>query len=137
MSFSPSNSAQTISFGGYTRLAHQTQLTGFLSYGVSSNDDPLQPFTMNSALAPNALPRATTDAEAHVLSTNLNLESHRHHRLAVRRTLPQLHLRQPHAGDEHHELRRLRFERVDDPHRRSGFIATTGPRSTRTRRGAR
>ena len=30
-----------------------------------------------------------------------------HDRLAVRRAPPQLHLRQPHAGDEHHGLRRL------------------------------
>ena len=36
---------------------------------------PLQPFTINSALAPIALPRGNADAEAHVFSTNLNLVS--------------------------------------------------------------
>ncbi len=76
MSLWPSNSAQTISFGGYTKLAHKTQVTGFFSYGLWSNDEPLQPFTINSALAPIALPRANADAEAHVFSTNLNLTSH-------------------------------------------------------------
>ena len=73
MSLWPSNSAQTISFGGYTKLAHKTQVTGFFSYGLWSNDEPLQPFTINSALPPIALPRANADAEAHVFSTNLNL----------------------------------------------------------------
>jgi len=76
MSLWPSNSAQTISFGGYTKLAHKTQVTGFFSYGVWSNDEPLQPFTINSALAPIALPRSSADAQANVLSTNLNLTSH-------------------------------------------------------------
>jgi MtrB/PioB family decaheme-associated outer membrane protein len=76
MTLWPTNSAQTISFGGYTKLAHKTQVTGFFSYGLWSNDEPLQPFTINSALAPITLPRANTDAEAHVFSTNLNLTSH-------------------------------------------------------------
>src|SRR5580765_2196408 len=76
MSLWPSNSAQTVSFGGYTKLAHKTQVTGYFSYGSWSNNEPLQPFTINSALPTIALPRATTDAEAHVFSTNLNLTSH-------------------------------------------------------------
>jgi MtrB/PioB family decaheme-associated outer membrane protein len=76
MSLWPSNSAQTISFGGYTKLAHKTQVTGSFSYGLWSNDEPLQPFTINSALAPIPLPRANAGAEAHVFSTNLNLTSH-------------------------------------------------------------
>ena len=76
MSLWPSNSAQTISFGGYSKLAHKTQVTGFFSYGLWSNDEPLQPFTINSALPVIALPRTNADAEAHVFSTNLNLTSH-------------------------------------------------------------
>jgi MtrB/PioB family decaheme-associated outer membrane protein len=75
MSLWPSNSAQTISFGGYSKLARKTQVTGFFSYGLWSNDEPLQPFTINSALAPIALPRASAAAEAHVFSTSLNLTS--------------------------------------------------------------
>src|SRR4249920_1555068 len=76
MSLWPSNSAQTISFGGYTKLAHKTQVTGSFSYGLWSNDEALQPFTINSALPVIALPRANTDGEAHVFSTNLSLNSH-------------------------------------------------------------
>ena len=49
--------------------------SGFFSYGVWTNDQPLQPFTINTALAPIALPRTTTDATAHVVSTNLSLVS--------------------------------------------------------------
>ncbi len=75
MSLWPSNSAQTISFGGSTKLAHKTQVTGSFSYGLWSNDEPLEPFTINSALAPITLPRATADAKASVFSTNLNLTS--------------------------------------------------------------
>jgi MtrB/PioB family decaheme-associated outer membrane protein len=76
MSLWPSNSAQTVSFGGYTRLAHKTQVTGAFSYGLWRNDEPLQPFTINSALPTFALPRSNADAEAHVYSTTLNLTSH-------------------------------------------------------------
>ncbi len=73
----PSNAAQTISVGGYTKLAHKTQVTGFFSYGLWSNDEPLQPFTINATIPGQpALPRANTDASAHVFSTNLNLVSH-------------------------------------------------------------
>ncbi len=75
MSLWPSNSAQTVSVGGYTKLSQKTQLTGSFSYGLWSNDEPLEPFTINSAVAPIALPRANADAEAHVFSTNLNLTS--------------------------------------------------------------
>jgi len=75
MALWPSNSAQTVSFAGYTKLARRTQVTGFLSYGVWSNDEPLQPFTINSALRQIALPRTTTEGSANVLSTNLNLTS--------------------------------------------------------------
>ena len=75
MSMWPSNSAQTFSFGGYHKLARKTQVTGFFSYGTRSNDEPLQPFTINSALPVIPLPRPTADASAHVFSTNLNLTS--------------------------------------------------------------
>ena len=50
MSLWPSNSAQTISFGGYTKLSQKTQVTGAFSYGLWSNDEPLEPFTINSAV---------------------------------------------------------------------------------------
>jgi MtrB/PioB family decaheme-associated outer membrane protein len=75
MSLWPSNSAQTLSFAGYTKLARRTQLTGFVSFGSWSNDEPLQPFTINSSLPQLPLPRPTAQADANVFSTNLGLVS--------------------------------------------------------------
>lgn len=75
MSLWPTNSAQTISLAGYTKLARRTQVTGFLSFGSWDNDETLQPFTINAALPQLALPRATSEASASVFSTNINLVS--------------------------------------------------------------
>jgi MtrB/PioB family decaheme-associated outer membrane protein len=75
MALWPSNSAQTVSVGGYTKLAKRTQVTGFISLGSWSNNETLQPFTINSALPQLTPPRATAEAEASVVSTNLNLVS--------------------------------------------------------------
>lgn len=75
MSLWPTNSAQTISASGYTKFAGRTQLTGSVSFGLWSNDEPLQPFTINAALPVIPLPRASAQAEAQVFSTNLNLVS--------------------------------------------------------------
>ena len=75
MSLWPSNQSQTFSVGGFTKLARRTQVTGFLSYGLWTNDSTLQPFTINPALPTLPLPRQETDAEAHVFSTNLGVVS--------------------------------------------------------------
>ena len=75
MSLWPSNQAQTISVGGSSKLARRTQLTGFVSYGLWSNDSELQPFTINSQLPVIALPRQIAEAEAHVFSTNIGIVS--------------------------------------------------------------
>ena len=75
MALWPTNEAQTISLAGHTKLAHRTQFTGFLSYGVWTNASPLQPFTINAALPQLALPRTDSEARTHVTSMNLNLVS--------------------------------------------------------------
>jgi MtrB/PioB family decaheme-associated outer membrane protein len=75
MALWPSNSAQTVSAAGYSKFAHRTQLTGFISFGSWSNDEQLQPFTINPTLPQLALPRSTAEAEASIFSTNLNLVS--------------------------------------------------------------
>ena len=75
MSLWPSNQSQTVSVGGFSKFARRTQATGFVSYGVWTNDSPLQPFTINSALSAPTLPRPTTEGNAHVVSTNIGLVS--------------------------------------------------------------
>jgi MtrB/PioB family decaheme-associated outer membrane protein len=75
MSMWPTNQANTFSVAGSSKLAARTQFTGFLSYGVWSNDSMLQPFTINSQLPVIALPRATTEAQANVFATNLGIVS--------------------------------------------------------------
>ena len=71
----PSNSLQTMSTAGYVKLARRTQVTGSLAYGWWNNDEPLLPFTINSALPQLTLPRATAEASAHTIATNLNFVS--------------------------------------------------------------
>ena len=75
MALWPSNSLQTLSAAGYAKLARRTQITGSLAFGWSNNDEPLLPFTINSALPQFALPRATTDASATTVATNISLVS--------------------------------------------------------------
>jgi MtrB/PioB family decaheme-associated outer membrane protein len=75
MALWPSNSAQTVTAAGFWRWPGRTQLTGAISYALWQNNEPLQPFTINSALPQLALPRATAEAEAGVFSTNLNFIS--------------------------------------------------------------
>jgi MtrB/PioB family decaheme-associated outer membrane protein len=75
MALWPSNSANTVSAAGYAKLAKRTQITGFVSYGVWNNNEPLQPFTINAALPQLPLPRASADAESGIFSANLNFVS--------------------------------------------------------------
>jgi MtrB/PioB family decaheme-associated outer membrane protein len=75
MALWPTNFSQTVSAAGFTKLARRTQVTGFVSLGFWSNDEPLQPFTINAALPQLALPRDSAQAEARVFSTNLNFVS--------------------------------------------------------------
>jgi len=71
----PTNSLQTLSTAGYAKFAHRTQVTGSLAYGWWNNNEALLPFTINSALPQLTLPRATAEAEANTVSTNVNLVS--------------------------------------------------------------
>jgi len=75
MSLWPSNSSQTVTIAGFAKFAHRTQFTGLISFGNQSQDQPLLPFTINSALPQIPLPRTSAQADAHIFSTNLNLVS--------------------------------------------------------------
>ena len=71
----PSNSMQMLSTAGYAKFARRTQVTGSLALGWWNNDEPLLPFTINSALPQLTLPRNTTEGAAHTIATNINLVS--------------------------------------------------------------
>jgi MtrB/PioB family decaheme-associated outer membrane protein len=71
----PSNSLQTLSATGYTKFARRTQLTGSLAFGWANNDEPLLPFTINTALPQFALPRDTAEASATTVATTISLVS--------------------------------------------------------------
>ena len=71
----PTNSLQTMSTAGYVKLARRTQVTGSLAYGWWNNNEDLLPFTINTALPQFTLPRATADAAAHTIATNVSLVS--------------------------------------------------------------
>jgi len=75
MALWPTNTAQTVSAAGYAKFARRTQVTGFMSIGSRSNNEPLLPFTINAAAPQFALPRANTDGEAQIFSANLGLVS--------------------------------------------------------------
>ena len=75
MALWPSNSLQTLSAAGYAKFARRTQLTGSLAFGWANNDEPLLPFTINSALPQLTLPRATADASATTVATTISLVS--------------------------------------------------------------
>ena len=136
MALWPSNSMQTLSAAGHTKLARRTQVTGSLAFGWWSNDQPLQPFTINSALPTFALPRANTDAKAQSISTNVSLVSRPAGRLAIQHAVPALRLQQRHAGHGDYRLRQLRL-RTSEPVRPAvpSCSRTTATRSTPTRPG--
>jgi MtrB/PioB family decaheme-associated outer membrane protein len=75
MALWPSNSFQTLSAVGYAKFARRTQVTGSLAFGWANNDEPLLPFTINSALPQLTLPRATAEASATTIATTLSLVS--------------------------------------------------------------
>ena len=75
MALWPSNSLHTLSTAGYVKLARRTQVTGSLAFGWANNNEPLLPFTINSALPQIPLPRETAEASANTIATNVSLVS--------------------------------------------------------------
>ena len=75
MALWPSNSFQSLSAGGYVKLARRTQVTGSLALGWANNDEPLLPFTINTALPQFPLPRESADASATSVATTISLVS--------------------------------------------------------------
>ena len=66
----PNSNQNTGSLSGLLNLPGRSRATAYLSVGNWSQDNPLIPFTVNSTIAPIALDRTTSDAQARVTSMN-------------------------------------------------------------------
>jgi MtrB/PioB family decaheme-associated outer membrane protein len=75
MSISPDSTAHTISGMGAIKLPGRSRAHAYVSLGTWSQNDPLLPFTINTALSPIALPRDTAEAEARIAAVNLGINS--------------------------------------------------------------
>jgi len=69
MSLWPNNDLNSGSISGLIKVTSTSQATAYVSLGEQSQNDALIPFTVNSALASPALPRATADASARITAT--------------------------------------------------------------------
>jgi MtrB/PioB family decaheme-associated outer membrane protein len=70
MTLWPNTNANTVSAAGGLNLPAHSRASAYVSIGELSNDNPLLPFTINSALASPALARATSDVHATVTTMN-------------------------------------------------------------------
>ncbi len=75
MALWPNSNMNTVSATGLLKLPRRSQATAYLSVGNWTQNDPLIPFTINSALAAPALDRSTADAKAVVTAANLSFTS--------------------------------------------------------------
>ena len=75
MSLWPDSSLNSANASGLVNLPGRSRATAYLSVGNWSQNDPLIPFTVNSALPAIALDRKTADAQARVTSMNLSFNS--------------------------------------------------------------
>jgi MtrB/PioB family decaheme-associated outer membrane protein len=66
----PDSDMNTVSATGMLNLPRRSRAVAFVSAGAWSQDDPLIPFTINSALAAVPLDRATADTRARVTAMN-------------------------------------------------------------------
>lgn len=72
----PNTDQNTISAsGGVNKLPGRSNVSAYISYAAQSNNDPLMPFTVNSAIASPALPRQNADVQARVTAMNFNFTS--------------------------------------------------------------
>jgi len=71
----PNSSINSGSISGLAKLPANSQATAYVSLGNWSQNDPLLPFTINSAIASPALDRQTADASARVTSTAFTFNS--------------------------------------------------------------
>jgi MtrB/PioB family decaheme-associated outer membrane protein len=75
MSLWPNTDSNTVTATGGLNLPGRSHATAYLSVGTLSNNDPLLPFTVNSAITPIPLDRSTAEVKARVTAMNYNFTS--------------------------------------------------------------
>lgn len=75
MALWPSNTSHTVSATGSMTLPGRSRLTGTVAVGARDQNEPLLPHTINTAIEPIPLDRATAEAEVRTLATNLAFTS--------------------------------------------------------------
>jgi MtrB/PioB family decaheme-associated outer membrane protein len=75
MALWPNTEMNSVSASGGIKLPGRSRASGFVSLGNVTNNSPLLPFTINSALESPALDRATSDIKARVTAMNYNFTS--------------------------------------------------------------
>lgn len=71
----PNNTLHSVTATGSYKLPVRSRVTASVTLGSWQQDDALLPFTINSALASPALPRATAQAEARTVAMNYTASS--------------------------------------------------------------
>jgi MtrB/PioB family decaheme-associated outer membrane protein len=70
-SLAPDNELHQLKLAGALRLPKRTVVSGQLALGSLSQDERLQPYTINASISTAPLPVATADAQADTLNLNL------------------------------------------------------------------
>lgn len=71
----PDQTAHTVSASGSLKMPAHSRFTGNIAVGTWKNDGALLPFTINTAIPPIHLERATAEAEARTVAANFNFTS--------------------------------------------------------------
>ncbi len=71
----PDSTAHTVSAAGSVALPARSRASGYVSVGNWLQDQALLPYTINTAIAPIPLARASADAEARIVAMNYRLTS--------------------------------------------------------------
>ncbi|KPK37718.1 MAG: hypothetical protein AMJ69_10585 [Gammaproteobacteria bacterium SG8_47] len=71
----PDNEAHQIALSGAYRFSDRTQASGLVAWGQMKQDDSFLPYTINTTLAPGALPRTSLDGRVDTLNVNARVSS--------------------------------------------------------------
>ncbi|MBI4264372.1 MAG: MtrB/PioB family decaheme-associated outer membrane protein [Acidobacteria bacterium] len=75
MALWPNSTLHAVGVTGTLRLPARSRATAYVSVGSWNQDEALLPFTVNAAISPIPLDRATAQAEAQITATNLSFTS--------------------------------------------------------------